>query len=374
MLALALAALATLAHAAPQDADEEVIVYGDDFARWDDTRWLVQSELILPMGATFASDTNKTFLSHAFQVRAIVACEKDAKLSKKKWEVSCEIEDIGILASSYRRWKRERDRELVQSVLDEVDAKLTGLKVQMQVDIKGGITNFDLEGLRADNQRERLIQESLRQVVSRVMSGFHLRIPDHAQRGGQFVEYNSELMDLPSLTSSRGSTTLVHVVSMYKGDPLVQTVGEGTVAVNLPGSSADPFSTSSLTDDTVDLGGGGGGIGAVAGVEAGGPADGIARSESDIELTYAMSATGVALFEKDDGIMVERVWACHGVPTAGSGGGSVFTGAPFRNVGRIRMLGEADKPDVGPTMQVALPGQEIAGLPAWVDIETAPPG
>lgn len=373
MLAIALALTVGGAEAA-DDALEEVIVYGDDFARWDHTRWLVQSELILPMGAVFASDTNQSFVSHAFQVRAVIGCEKDAKLSKKKWEVSCEIEDIGILASSYRRWKREKDRELVQNVLDEIDAKLTGLEVQMQVDVKGGITNFDLEGLRTDNQRERLIQESLRQVTSRVMAGFHLRIPDHAQRGGQFIEYNSELMDLPSLTASRGSTTLVHVVSMYKGDPLVQTIGEGTVSVNLPGSSTDPFSTSNLSDGgTVDLGGDGGGIGAASGVEAAGPADGIARSESDVELTYSMSATGVALFEKDDGIMTERVWACHGVPTAGSGGGSVFTGAPFRNVGRIRMLAEQEKPDVGPTRQIALPGQEIAGLPSWVDIDSEPP-
>ena len=79
-----------------------------------------------------------------------------------------------------------------------------------------------------------------------------------------------------------------------------------------------------------------------------------------------MSATGVALFERATGIMTERVWACHGVPTASGG---VISGSPFRNVGRITMLGDADKPDVGPSVQVALPGYAGEGLEPWVNLE-----
>lgn len=352
--------------AAPDEAAEEIIVYGDNFARWDDTRWMVSSQLLLPLGTTFASDENRSFLSHAFQIRAIVACDKDDRLSRKKWEVSCEIEDVGVVVTTQRQWRREKDRANVQAILDETDAKLTGMKVQMQVDESGGITNFDLEGLTADNEREREIQESLRQVISRMMAGFHLRIPDHAQRSGQWVEYHSELMDLPSLTASRGSTTMVHQVTPYQGLQIVQTLGEGTISVNLPNYTKNVFSTSALTDGAT--------LGAGESAEApetGSPElGGTTGSESTLELVYGMNATGVAIFRKADGIMSERVWLVTGHPTSSSAGGTVT--APFENAGRILMLGEHDKPDVGPSKQVAWPGRTMEGLDPWISIETVP--
>jgi hypothetical protein len=357
-----------------KEVAEEIIVYGDDFARWDDTRWLVQTELMLPLGVTFASEQNLAFFSHAFQIRAVIGCDKDAKLSKKRWEVSCEIEDIGLLVTTFRQWRRERDREVVQKVLDEIDAKLTGLDIQMQVDESGGVTNFDLEGLVADNSRERNIQEGLRQVVSRMMAGFHLRIPDHGQRSGQWVEYHSELMDVPSLTSSRGSSTLVHLVSPIKdGLQLVQTVGEGSAAVNLPSYSQEIFSTSQTTEAMEMSSGKSGGV---SGSSAEAPeTNPIPQSqgpgvESDIEATFSMKASGVAIFRKSDGIMSERVWVVTGMPTAGAGGGTMS--APFANKGRIQMLGENDRPDVGASKQVAWPGRVMTGLDPWISIETMP--
>jgi hypothetical protein len=373
-----LLALAMVAHAAPGDASsaEEIIVYGDDFARWDHTRWLVQSELLLPLGVPFAAERNESFMSYAFQLRAIVGCEKDGKLSGSKWEVSCKIEDIGILATAHPRYRSEKDRALVQRVLDEIDAKLTGVDIQMQVDKKGGVTNVDLEGIQSDNLREREIQESLRQVLMRVMAGFHLRIPDHAQREGQWVEYHSELMEMPSLTSSRGSTTLVHEVSPYKGDQLVQTVGEGSVSVRLP-TTLGPEQIGNVggSDTSTSLaptGGGGLSPSTISNAPNPDDAESVLRNggaESDVEVTYQMSATGVALFEKSTGIMVERVWACKGIPTASIG---VISGPPYRNIGRIQMLGDADKPDVGPTKQVSLPGSPQPGLDPWVDLEDLP--
>jgi hypothetical protein len=214
--------------------------------------------------------------------------------------------------------------------------------------------------------------------MSRVMSGFHLRIPDHAQRAGQWIEYGSELMDMPSLTASRGSTTLVHVVSPYGEYQLVQTSGEGSVSVFIPTPAEDdPFDTvAQNTNPTTASVSGGGGISAQTLGGTIGAMDAAAEAllaqggtESQVEITYEMSATGVALFERSSGIMTERVWACHGVPTAGSG---VLTGAPFRNVGRIVLLGKDERPDVGPTKQVAPPGRVVEGLDPWVTLETLP--
>jgi len=356
-------------------ATEEIIVYGDDFARWDDTRWLVATELVLPGGVPFAADRNLSFVSFAFQVRAVVSCNKDDKLGKKKWEVSCEIEDIGLLVSSQRRARREKDREMVEEVLAEIDEKLTGLRVQMQVDFKGGVTNLDLEGIVARNDRQRLIQESLRQIVRRVTAGFHLRIPDHAQREGRWIEYNSELMQLPSATASRGSTTLVHLVTPYEGLQIVQMIGEGTTVASIPVAAAEdsPFGDSSGQGAEISGGGdGGGGFGPVSELSVASPDAGAVALASfgnggGIELPYSMHATGVAIFDRSNGVMRERVWAAHGFATASAAGGA--GGPPFRNVGRLVQIVGDDHPSVGPTTQVALPGKTIEGLPSWIPID-----
>ncbi|MEZ4235315.1 MAG: hypothetical protein R3F59_03980 [Myxococcota bacterium] len=358
------------------EPSDEIVVYGDDFARWDHTRWLVLNELWFPFGATFAADRNRQFDSFAFQIRAVLLCDKDDKLSKRRWEVSCHIEDIGLQATSLRRWKREKDREVVQQVLDELDGKLTGMAVQMQVADDGGVQNFDLEGVTADNDREITIQETLRQVLSRMMAGFHLRIPEHAQRAGQWVEYHSELMDLPSLTSSRGNTQLVHLVTPREGLQIVQSVGNGSASVAIPVTQRDAFAAGQF-DELSEVA-----IDKASGATAATPDDSVGESaskasmgskrESSIEATYQLEASGVAVFRKSDGIMTERIWTVDGKPTAGSAGGTTSQPAPFRNMGRIQQLGPDEKPDVGPTRQVAWPGRAMEGLPAWETIETVP--
>ncbi|MEQ1572147.1 MAG: hypothetical protein ABMA64_41350, partial [Myxococcota bacterium] len=58
--------------------------------------------------------------------------------------------------------------------------------------------------------------------------------------------------------------------------------------------------------------------------------------------------------------------------TASSGGG-VRT-PPFRNAGRIQILGTQDRPNVGTTGQVSWPGAAMDGLQPWTSIETMPGG
>lgn len=366
------AALVSVARAAPEKPAEEIVVYGDNFARWDHTRWWLQSELMLPLGMDFASDENKGFRSFGFQIRAVILCDKDAQLAKHRWEVTCAIEDIGVLATTENRWKTDADRALADEVLDEVDRRLSGARVQMQVDDEGGITDFDLEGIDADTQRERRIQETTRQMMARVMAGFHLRIPDQAQRSGQWVEYNSELLDLPSIAASRGSSTLVHQVSPYQDLQLVQTLGEGTMTVNLPNDTRDPFSPDLSTTGAgaANTSAASGGLGAAGGRTPSrvGTSSAYQDRESTISATFKAQASGVALFEKATGIMIERVWEATGRATASSPWGV----GGYRNVGRIRRLAPDEAAEVGPSHQVAWPNHPIDGLPEWVPIESVP--
>src|SRR5687768_4174773 len=81
------------------EAVEEGVVWGDLFGRWDDTRWMITNELVVPYRFTLKKDENVEFVSREMQSRAVIACEKDWKLGIRRYEVSCEIEDFAIQAA-----------------------------------------------------------------------------------------------------------------------------------------------------------------------------------------------------------------------------------------------------------------------------------
>ena len=218
----------------PDDFSDVVLVWPDKFARWKDTRWLVATELVLPMGLNLTARNNRAFNTYAFQVRAIVSCDQDYKLGKKKIEVGCTIEDIALRASTMRRQKRAIDRERVQQVLDEIDADMTGSVVQLQVNDRGSVTDIDLEGIDTRNSRERHRLETLRQISARLFYPFHMKLPKSGVKEGNWPEFDSELMSMPSIDGVRGNSVMVHWMNFYKGYLLVQDVGEGVVSVTAP--------------------------------------------------------------------------------------------------------------------------------------------
>ena len=116
------------------DEDEifdEITVYGDLFARWDDTRWLVETELALPLPFTLAKDQNLEIRATAMQIRAVIRCNKTHQLRKKRWEVDCVLEDIGLQVVPWRNDRSSKKLGDGLLVLQEVDAKLTDAALQL---------------------------------------------------------------------------------------------------------------------------------------------------------------------------------------------------------------------------------------------------
>lgn len=301
------------------DSAEEIVVWGDLFARWDETRWMVTTEFGLPYGLTFAKDENLEFRTGEVQLRALVACAKQWKLGRHKYEVDCEIEDFGIQAAVHEDRVNEKDVVRAQAVLDEIDAKLSGAKLQLQVADDGRVTDLSLEGVPKDNRRQSQMHETLRQVMSRVVVGFNLKLQKYNQLNeGKWVEYNSTVMSMPlppGLPGSMGSNMIVHYLNRYRGHTVVQSIGKGITVVG--------------TDN------------------------------------YTTDLIGVSLFDDDEGFMTERVWALDGQNTASS----FFEKGNYFHAGKITMLGEADKPDCGPTRVVNGRRQGFPGLPDWEPIE-----
>jgi hypothetical protein len=250
-----------------------------------------------------------------------LACDKDHKLAQKRFEVSCVLEDVALRANTMRSERGELDLERGADILRQLDAKLTGARVQLQVLDDGRVDNVDLEGLVAQNRRINQMNETLRTLVGRAMSGFHLKLQKFNQlQEGKWVEFNSKVLTMPATAelSPMGSSTTVHYLNQFKGHTIVQTLGRGVVSVGVENSR-----------------------------------------------TYDLELVGVSLFDREEGYMTERVWSVDGRSTAGA----FFDDAGYFFAGRIDLLEEAERPDLGPTQLVQGPSESGTGLPPWVPLE-----
>lgn len=301
-------------------ADDELVVYGDLFARWADTRWYVETELHYPTWSVWAANQNRQMRVVAFQVRTVIACEKDWKLSRKRYEVLCRLEDIGIQAVSMEGPKFKH----AQTILDEMHGKLKGAALQLQVRDNGRVTNIDLEDMPdTRNRRENQIQESLRQVLSRLILGFDMKLrKSNFLSTGQWVENRSGLLSMPSNTLTPASGLVVHQLNGYKGHIVVQTKGEGQI----------------LDDNGAN---------------------------------YAVDLSGVSIYDEEQGFMTERVWSLVGRRTAESFMTYGTAVADYAHSGRLRMLGDEEQVDVGPTQELTFPNMKgKESLSPWVPLET----
>lgn len=309
------------ARAADSDeAAEEIVVWGDLFARWDDTRWMVTTEVGLPYPLLFARDENAEFESQEFVIKAVIGCNKDWKLGARRYEVGCVIEDFSMVAAVSERRVSDADIARAQSVLDEIDGKLTGAKLQLQVSDDGRVTNLSLEGVPKNNARQSQIHETLRQVLARLVVGFNLKLRKFNQLNeGKWYEYNSTLMSMPMADGANmGSNMVVHYLNPFKGQIVVQSIGQGVVS-----------------------------------------SEAVASNGVESRTTFNLDLIGVSIFDKNEGYMLERVWAINGTaPTA-------FGVLPYFNAGRIYTLGTADKPDCGPSRVVNGRHQSNPTLPKW---------
>lgn len=310
-------------------ADDEVVVYGDLFARWNGTRWFIATEVQLPGLAMWRADQNYEMRVGAYQVRGILACDKEWKLSGRKYEVRCRIEDVGIQAAV----NEGKNYAHAQTILDEFDAKLSGASVQLQVKDNGRVTNIDLEDMpNPRNQRERQNAETLRQLLSRLVVGFDMKLRKaNFLSTGQWVEYRSALLSMPSPTLTPASGLIVHQLNGYNGHTIVQTKGEGQLMIaGDNGNGAD-------------------------------------------DVTFKADLTGVSVYDDDEGFMTERVWSMTANRTAGSWDNWEAGQVGYAHSGVLRMLGEKEQPPVGPTREVRLPQQsQRLGVPLWEPVRPEP--
>jgi len=323
-----------LASPSLDEFDQQIIVWGDPFLRWDQ-RFYVETEVRPIVPLRLASFYNDELRVTSLQVRAVLDCERFATQGTHQLEVRCRIEDISLRGRGHRRDDEPRHAR----VLPELDATLTGLQIELQVTDEGRVLNLGLEGMTTTVRRTRQRQELLRQIAWYLLAPFDLKLPDPIRPVSRWTTYQSPLFDWPSQTSTQGSAQINHYMNPVEEHLLVQTLGRAHIQ-----------DRSTLT-------------GVFHGYE-----DEAGSMESAIPFAFDLRLDGVALFDPANGILVERVYSVHGQSTSSSAA-SVVT-RHYSHNGRLTMLGSSDRPDLGESALVSR--EEWVPMAVYVEASDPP--
>lgn len=290
---------------------------------WDRPhRYYVEAEVLLPRAIWFMSEFNKEQRTIGFQVRTVLACDAGVKERKRVREVMCTLEDVGLQAAGM-----PKKEGLLQPILEELDQRLTGAAVQIQVRTDGRLVNVDMEGLDRRNRRVGSMNENLRIVMSRTIAGLDLELPRQAPPVGEvWPQYQNWTMQAPSAVGTSGSSELLHKIREVRPDGtlLIESGGRGMI---VPGGGLDLFET---------------------------------------------RFAAFAVFDPSTGALVERTWSAVGEPTASSASAEGIRGLKYVQRGRLKRLAEGEQVDVGETLEVTPPGLTPTTLQLWPDFGMTP--
>lgn len=374
------AAVLSLAAMVPADAAAAKAA-SNAFDRWQGERWYVSAQIGLPYPATLYADKNHQLQFAAADVELVMACSEAHKLGKALIEVDCVIEDVALQVAPYRTTPGVLESGKV--VIEETDAKLTGLTVQLQARADGRVTNVSFGKVPADQRRTRILWENLRVLVARTVSGMHLQRPATLADGVAWREKNSSLYHLP-IFQSLGST-------LDQAEQGSGTDGGGSVD---RGGRGAPTTGTAMT--TGQRGGAAASVGATGNniyalLQAAAPqgsfvldhtvsnfegqlilqsiGHGTVHIGESAQMSYDAHAQGVAVVDGAAGWVSERVYSVTMTPTAssvtGDGGGAWN---PWQTGVVSKLAADAQRP-LGETLLVSPPGSPVEGLPAWPNRE-----
>jgi hypothetical protein len=393
------ASLALLALTGPALADQgdddalEVVVTADPYARWEHTRWRIDTQVALPYPVPLYAAVNHEVQVVAYDLSLVLACDLGEPVTRRSREVDCVIEDAAVRASPWLR-----DPPAGQAVLDETDRRLTGLDIRLQVTEEGEIATIGLHGEPEGNRRTGIQYENLRQLVSRAFVGFHMQVPPRFVIGKDWYERNSRLFSLPAFRwlaiaegglppAGGGNTEGALYLDGAGGSTVPNEVSVGTLvsssgAITLSAPAPAIGVRTALTAirqgrNSFDAMQAPASIGFSTFVHRMDVVKGRYLVQShgegsvDIGLEQPVTFKGTCdtaeVFDPTNAVMSERIWSMRLAPTAGSLLADGVAGWPYWHLGRLAKLGADEHPDLGPTRLVGWPGlpDGRGQLPPW---------
>lgn len=288
---------------------------------WDwsvEHRFFLESEVRLPYLMWFAKQFNEQARVSAFRVRVVADCVPGDP-GRRVREVLCDIEDVSLTASGVAQ-----EEGLLQPILEELDERLSGATVQLQVRDDGRLVNIDMEDLDRRNRRVGRMNENLRLVVSRAFAGLDLPLPPNAD-DPQWVQHDAWLMKAPAAQGSIGSARIVH----NRGDDdgrLLQIVTGGR-AIIVP----------ALTGNQ-----------------------------------YAARMTSEAWFDRHTGALTDRSWTVIAAPTPSSAIAEGTAGYPYLQVGHVVALAPDQSYPVGASEALPPLDEDPSAIQQWQTLGLIP--
>lgn len=304
-------------HPEPNEYDQEIVVWGDPFLQWEQ-RWLVQSEFRFPVVQWLAGDHRQLVPTLSMRVRAVLDCAKDAPRGKRRWDVTCTIDDVAFQALVLDPPAGPAPDGSATSVLEEWDALFTGQEVRLRVRDDRAILGTDLPPMPQLDRQSRRRQEMLRQIAVRLVAPLQVELPSWVSTGSTWFEPHSRLLQMPTSTAPFGAAETVHRLDELDGHWVVQSKGRASM---MPGLR-------------------------------------FGWGSSDV---FRLEMAGVARFDQQSGLMVERVWHVGGLPTASAEGQLAY-----HTYGQMLLLDANERPHLGRSR--ALPARD------WVFDPTFAPG
>lgn len=349
----------------------EVVVVADPYARWDHTRWYLQTDVSLPYPVPLYAARNRELWIARFALEGVLSCELGEVITRHRREADCLLEDAGVLVEPWRTFDWEHP-EGALAVLGESHDALRGLKVRLQVTDDGRVSSITLVDEPDDWRRVSIQYENLRQMVSRALVGFYLQTPERFVLGEDWTERNSAIFSLPSfrylgadvtpdqftganraylddITSTPGGGGTGQIGQSRQiggvagiGAPLRPDVPDTVRSPSLSAENVHPFAmlqapasfgrstvvhrmdrykgryvVQSYGEGAVDIG-------------------------ADVPVTFQGDLDAVSVFDPRFGVMTERVWTLALTPTAGSALADGVAGFPYKQTGRLRQLADGE--------------------------------
>lgn len=199
--------------------------YALDTAPGRQHRWLTESEVMLPGHVWLYADQNVDVRARSLRTQLVLDCRARAEARL----LHCRVEQASLAGQTY-----PSERGLLAPVLDEMDAKLTGAEVAIELRRDGRIRTLEVDSQRirgSSNRRTRYMREVLRSLVMRNLFPLDIQIPHSGLEAGGWPQYDAAALDLLTLEGTAGAGRLVHHAEPWgEHRVMVATAGRATLA------------------------------------------------------------------------------------------------------------------------------------------------
>ncbi len=269
----------------------------------------VESVTVWPWPTWLIAERQLEVRATQIEVKLITTCGA-AAATKRKWELQCTVDDVGLIALPLR----EDDADDLVEILKEYDEKLTNATFQIVQRIDGRVVGIDVEGLPKANRRQAAIYSFLRGLVGRAYFALDVQLGKPVE--GVWVQQTTRLVefgDTWGMTSVRTQDAGMGDTSPTYGARPIDNIGSVPIAHKISNEYVASTMAKSFGKGTIG-------------------------EDFDMDLRSEWR------FRKDLGTLDSRTWRVLGVERQKTG-----NRPPYANTGYLTLVTPGQTYDVGPT-------------------------